>query len=66
MNPTSPESDLAQSVYDKLRAVQADGSAVVDALLAFMKERAALEESYSKQLAKLSRHSLALNGGSTF
>ena len=54
---------LAGDVYERLRRVQADGASVVDALLAFMRERAALEESYSKQLAKLSRQSLALNGG---
>ena len=59
---TSPEADLAATVYEKLQGVQVDGTAVVDALMAFMKERATLEEAYSKQLAKLSRHSLALNG----
>lgn len=59
---TTDADSLAAAVHDRLRQVQADGTAVVDALLAFMKERAALEEAYSRQLSKLSRHALALNG----
>lgn len=62
---SAPDADsLAATVHDRLRQVQGDGTAIVDALLNFMKERAALEETYSKQLAKLSKHTLALNGKS--
>ena len=50
------------TVYDRLRAVQADGSSLVEALAGFMRERAHLEEQYSRSLGRLSKQSLALNG----
>jgi hypothetical protein len=59
---SSSEADPATAVFDRLRGVQVDGAGVVEALLAFMRERAALEEGYAKSLSKLSRHGLGLKG----
>jgi hypothetical protein len=56
------EIDEITLCYDRLRAVQSDGDGLVDALANFLKERASLEESYSRSLARLAKNSLVVNG----
>ena len=53
---------LEGDLYAHARGVMADTAAAVDALSAFMQARAALEESHSKALARLSKSSLNVSG----
>jgi hypothetical protein len=49
-------------LFQRHRAAFLDGQAQVEGLLNFIKERVALEESYSKSLLKLSKHTLSIDG----
>ncbi len=49
-------------IYTRARQMMGESQAAIDALSAFMSQRAALEDSYSKSLAKLSKSCLAING----
>ena len=58
----SQDVDECTTVYDRLRAVQVDGSSLVESLASFMRERAHLEEQYSQSFGRLSKQNLVFNG----
>ncbi len=49
--------------FQRHRAAFLEGQAQVEALLNFIKDRVAMEESYGKSLLKLSKSSLSIDGG---
>jgi hypothetical protein len=49
-------------LFQRHRAAFLDGQAQVEGILNFIKERVALEETYSKSLLKLSKHTLSIDG----
>lgn len=49
-------------LYARARQVMSESQTAIDALSQFMSQRAALEDNYSKSLAKLSKSYLAVNG----
>jgi len=52
----------AVDIYGKARQMMSETQAAIESLAQFMTARAALEESYAKNLAKLSKAGLNVNG----
>jgi hypothetical protein len=50
------------AAFKRVSTSLADGQSHIDALVVFLRERAALEDNYSKALSKLSKAPLALDG----
>ncbi len=54
--------DEIASLFTQVRESLNDSQAAVDALSAFFRERATLEDNYSKALARLSKNALNVSG----
>jgi hypothetical protein len=48
--------------YKRVKQAIADGQATIDTLVAFFRDRAVLEEGYSKSLSKLSKQMAVVDG----
>jgi len=64
--PSYPPAAMAlaavSDLYTRARLVSNASQASIDSLMSFMSARAALEDSYAKSLAKLSRSALVVDG----